>query len=243
MTEQANQPLPNNWNAISPNGETSILENANQIYDPKYLQFVQPTPFAIPPPPKKQRKERNQQQKVLPPALNGDFPCSNDAFIAAKNDPNITFSSQKLGFLPTTYWVKDINTFDEMVTKFFQRKNNSNCRFPHKLFNALTIVENDPEMWNLIGVKWVTHNIFKVDKYIFGRLLGITSIDGGLFHRQGNFPSHGFVEIQLSALNEMKTKYDLDDVDMDRVHMLQHRTGLFCKTSSEESITNCKWAE
>lgn len=44
---------------------------------------------------------------------------------------------------------------------------------------------------------WVKDTVFKVDKCVFGRLLGIKSYDGGLFHSQGNFPSHGFRELTL----------------------------------------------
>ncbi|KAH0786543.1 hypothetical protein GPJ56_009614 [Histomonas meleagridis] len=240
MNESAPQQIANRWTETPATGEAP-QETADQtVFDPKLFQYIPPTTFRSE---KKQRKERAQQQKTLPPILDDDSPCSNEAYNTAKNDPNLTFSAQKLGFLPASYWVKDQTTFDELITKFFQRKNNSNCRFPHKLYNALAIVENNQSMWNLVGVKWITDIIFKVDKYVFGRLLGISSIDGGLFHRQGNFPSHGFVEVPMDTMNEMRDKYDLDDVDLDRIHLIQHRTGLFSRNSSEESITNCRWSE
>jgi hypothetical protein len=117
--------------------------------------------------------------KVLPQDLDGDFPWSNAAYDAAVKNPSLIVSPQALGFLPSNYWLNQESTFGDLVTKFFQRKNNANCRFPHKLFNALSVVEKDKSMWNLMGVKWITDAVFKVDKLIFGRLLGITSIDGG----------------------------------------------------------------
>ena len=196
-----------------------------------------------PPRPKAKRPRSNQpRQKILPEALNDDGPASNTAYQAAMADATLTISPQELGFLPSSYWVTSDSTFSDLVTKFFQRKNNANCRFPHKLFNALAIVEHRDTMWNLIGARWVTDDVFKIDKYIFGRLLGINSIEGGLFHRQGNFPSHGFIELSMAEVDEMKKQYGgLEDVDMDRVRLLRHPGGLFTKASDEETINKCKW--
>jgi hypothetical protein len=87
----------------------------------------------------------------------------------------------------------------------------------------------------------VTDRIFKVDKLIFGRLLGITAIDGGLFHHQGNFPSHGFVEMGVEEL-EIGTTSSVSDVDRDRVRLFIHSGKMFHKNADELSITICKWA-
>jgi hypothetical protein len=116
------------------------------------------------------------------------------------------------------------------VTKFFQRKNSANCRFPHKLFHALSL-------FGLVGVRWVTDRIFKVDKYIFGRFLGIDSIDGGFFHRQGNIPSHGFAGLTAAEIRQVC----IANVDQDRVRLLYHKGNLFAKGSNEEVVTQCKW--
>jgi hypothetical protein len=132
-------------------------------------------------------------------------------------------------------------TFADLVTKFFQRKNNANCRFPHKLYNALALVDHSPALFSLIGVQWITDRIFKVDKLVFGRLLGITSIDGGLFHRQGNFPSHGFSELGSTELEGLRTVHDLADVDQDRVRLIYHKGNGFVKGSNEDAVTKCRW--
>jgi hypothetical protein len=62
-------------------------------------------------------------------------------------------------------------------------------RFLHKLVNALKITELDRSNFSLVGVAWVNDNVIKVDKVKFARFLGIKSVDGSLFHKQGNSPS------------------------------------------------------
>ncbi|OHT00776.1 hypothetical protein TRFO_07753 [Tritrichomonas foetus] len=215
--------------------------NSIQIIQQGQNQFVELIP---PPPVPQQRKAQRKSQpkaKVLPPDLNIEGPSSNKAYKIALVDAQLTVSPQALGFLPSNYWLNLDSTFGDLVTKFFQRKNNANCRFPHKLYNALSIVEQDPKMYNLLGVKWITDTVFKVDKLLFGRVLGISSIDGGLFHQQGNFPSHGFCEVSGQELEQLKTNYNLTDIDQDRVRLMHHPDGLFQKSSNEDDVNRCKW--
>ncbi len=206
---------------------------------PQYPPIIPQQNTTVQQPRKGSRK--TPKAKVLPSELDIDGPTSNETYKSALNDSQLTVSPQSLGFLPSNYWLNLDSTFGDLVTKFFQRKNNANCRFPHKLYNALSIVEQNPNMYNLLGVKWVTDKVFKVDKLLFGRVLGISSIDGGLFHQQGNFPSHGFCEVTGADLEQLKANYDLSDVDQDRVRLLHHSGNLFSKTSDEESVNRCKW--
>jgi hypothetical protein len=194
----------------------------------------------------KKAARRQKKGVVLPQGLPEDGPFSNEEYRAALVDPDLVFSPQALGFLPSNYWLAVNITFGDLVVKFFQRKNNSNCRFPHKLFNALAVVEQVPAFFRLFGVQWVTDQVIKVDKFVFARLLGITTIDGGLFHAQGNFPSHGFRELkadELAALRELcdSRNVDLENVDLERVRLLYHLHGAFTKGSNEENIAQCKW--
>ena len=221
---------------------TETLPMDGGVSFPFALQSV-PDAYAAVTPSKRVKRSKQPKEKVLPPDLNIDGPSSNAAYQATMADISVTFAPQALGFLPSNYWLNTDTTFSDMVTKFFHRKNNANCRFPHKLYNGLLIVDNNPQMYNLIGVKWVTDTVIKVDKLIFGRLLGISSIDGGLFHKQGNFPSHGFAEVSVAEVERLKQEYDLSDVDMDRVRLMYHKLGMFVKGSDEESVTKCKWVE
>lgn len=184
-------------------------------------------------------KNRPQKSKTLPFVLNGDFPESNENYTNALHDQSIVINPAEVGLVPSVFWVSPSVLFGDIVINFFQKKNNSNCRFPHKLFNGLQIVEQRPELYNFIGVKWLNNYVFKVDKYIFGRLLGITSYDGGLFHSQGNFPSHGFREVvgesELAGLG-----IDLSGIDFERVRVITHTNG-FAKDVDETTISQLKW--
>jgi hypothetical protein len=195
--------------------------------------------------PQKRRTRRAKtdapKPKDLPSALNGDGPESNAAYSRALEDPSLIIEPQRYGFYPSGYWLDQSSTFGDLVSKFFQRKNNSNCRFPHKLYNALLIVDADPRFYPLTGVQWVNDSVFKVDKILFGRLLGISSFDGGLFHAQGNFPSHGFKEVTIDLVEQLCPGIDLSDLDFDRVRLITHATGHFVRNIDEGFVGRIKW--
>jgi hypothetical protein len=128
-----------------------------------------------------------------------------------------------------------------LVKDFFQRKNHANSRFSHKLYNALKITLDDPFYVEFIGIEWVTDVVLKIDKRIFARLLAIKTVDGSLFHQQGNFPSHGFVELSEQTGLEYVPKEVLDGVDFDNVRLLVHQEGVFRRNCTEADIERCKW--
>jgi hypothetical protein len=152
-------------------------------YSPILFDFPEPKCGAEPP-----RLPFARAIRSPPPP--GDFQsaCTNRSLI---------FKPYKLGFLPIP-WTQRKRTFGDLVSGFFTRKSSANSRFLHKLTNALKIGEIDENYFELVGVAWLTDQVIKVDKMKFARLLGIKSIEGSLFHQQGNFPSHGFIEIGAS---------------------------------------------
>lgn len=193
---------------------------------------------------KRHRREKNipPRLKPLPPVLDTNGPDSNFIFNGALTNNDLQIDPADLNLIPNGYWISTGMSFSDLVTKFFRRKNNPNTRFPHKLFNALLIVESMPDMWNLIGVKWVTDTVFLCDKYIFGRLLGIQSFDGGLFHMQGNFPSHGFRELLPEEVQQCQG-VDLANIDFDRLRLLKHTVeDAFTRNSDEETVIALKWS-
>ncbi|KAH0787965.1 hypothetical protein GPJ56_008121 [Histomonas meleagridis] len=168
---------------------------------------------------------------------------SNATFITACNDPNLTFNPHLVGFIPSNLWPDHMITFGDIVANFFQKKNNANSRFSHKLFNALKLSELSPIYPQFVGVQWLTPLILRVDKRVFARLLGIKSIDGSLFHQQGNFPSHGFFEIGAGdAVKYCPPGIDLTGVDFENVRLLIHMEHRFRKGCTEADIEPCKWA-
>ena len=237
---------------LFPDGQSSESQTPklmNRIAQPLGLPVDGITPFPfmqnitdIISKPKRTKKNKEPKAKILPPELECDAVSSNQEYKAALLNQALIIKPIQLGFLPANYWVTEEYTFGNLVTGFFQKKNNSNCRFPHKLFNGLLLVQKQPHMYPLIGLMWITDNIFKVDKYVFGRLLGITTIDGGLMHSQGNFPSHGFKELSSDdVLALKKAGVNLDDVDFDRIRLMTHPNGKFTQSCTEEVLHSCKW--
>jgi hypothetical protein len=165
---------------------------------------------------------------------------SDSDFKAFCDDPDVLFSPRELGFLPL-YWAETQRTFGELVTSFFRKKNSSRTRFLHKLFNALKIQSLNPLYYEHVGVKWVTDTILMVDKDKFARLLGIKSIEGSLFRKQGNFPSHGFVELCAEEASGMVPDEALSYVDFDSVRLLRHAVGTFVRGCGPEVDETCRW--
>jgi hypothetical protein len=170
------------------------------------------------------------------PAANSDA-----EFAQVCNDRNIKFNPRQMGFIPRNFWLNQDFTFGELVSDFFQRKNNSNSRFSHKLYNALKIANEDPFYVEFLGVEWVSERILKIDKRVFARLLGIQTVDGSLFHQQGNFPSHGFVELSEREARAGLSDAEMEAVDYENVRLLTHQPGIFTRDCTEEDIARCKW--
>ena len=184
------------------------------------------------------REPSQRDRNVWPVELERDGPDSNDKFKAMIDDKEFVVRPRDLGLLPTSYWVESELTFGELLEKFFHKRNSIHARFSYKLFDALTLVEKFPELFAMVGVKWVTEKVLKVDKLVFGRLLGIQALDGALFHKQGNFPTHGFVQLAADERRELGVG---DGEDIERFHYLQHASGVFVRSATEDSVMHCKW--
>jgi hypothetical protein len=156
-------------------------------------------------------------------------------------DPDVMFNPARLGFIPHDFWPNEDVTFGDLVSDYFQRKNTSTSRFAHKLFNALRISDEDPFYSDFLGVEWVGDRVLKVDKRIFARLLGVRAIDGYLFHQQGNFPSHGFVELSETDARQSLPAEELEGVDYEIVRLLVHQKGIFVRGCSDKVFRQCRW--
>lgn len=148
---------------------------------------------------------------------------------------------QALHFVPENSWTQQTVTLQSLQEDYFGRKNNVNRRFEHKLWNALRITSMYPNMVKVVGVMWVTESIIKVYKYPFAKLLNISAVDGGLFHKQGNFTRHGFVVLTDADAKAKVPVEHLHDVDYRDVLLLTHSSGQFTMMSSEGTISSCKW--
>ncbi|EAX95303.1 hypothetical protein TVAG_270940 [Trichomonas vaginalis G3] len=180
-----------------------------------------------------QVKQKENRQKFTP--------IEDAHFTEALSDTALIVNPVKLGFIPRSRWVDKDFTFGELVAEFFQKKNNASCRFSYKLYNALKLSTLDSKFDSLVGVKWINDYVLHVDKIKFAHLLGIKSIDGSLFHQQGNFPSHGFIEMNTKDVDKLKSEYDVSDVDYENIRLLTHVDKIFVRNCTERDLESCKW--
>jgi hypothetical protein len=164
-------------------------------------------------------------------------PPADPEFARVLQDPTLTLNPCHLGFIPTPLWPDENIAFGVLVRSYFQRRNVSVGRFRHKLFNALRISTECPALRRHLGIEWVSPKVLRVEKSSFARLLNIKVIEGGLFHRQGNFPSHGFVEVSRSELPAEAIR----GADLDHFAFLMHAEGLFTKDVDGEALNDWKW--
>jgi hypothetical protein len=146
-----------------------------------------------------------------------------------------------LHFLPEAGWSQQCVSLQGLHGDYFGRKNNVNRRFEHKLWNALRLTSAFPTMTKLVGVVWVTDSVIKVYKQPFAKLLSIAAIDGGLFHKQGNFTRHGFVILSDAQAREKVPPEHLVDVDFRDILLIEHQRGQFTALSSPDTIAACRW--
>ena len=152
---------------------------------------------------------------------------------------NVTLNPLRMGFIPSYFWVDKEVPLVDLVYDFFQRKNHANCRFFHKLYNALRMGSISDIYAEIAGVQWITDTVFKVNKGQFARLLGIKAIEGSLFHQQGNFPTHGFVELNIQQAKILCPAYNLNLIDFDDVRLMIHQPGIFTRTCNEAQLMTC----
>jgi hypothetical protein len=161
---------------------------------------------------------------------------SDQMFADVSHNANVTLNPAALGFIPVYFWPNKEFQFGDLVCDFFQRKNNVNSRFLHKLYNALRISTLSQTWAELVGVSWAAPFVIRVTKGQFARLLGLKAVDGSLFHQQGNFTTHGFVELNRDQAMMYCGGVDLSTVDFDNVRLLVHQPGIFVNTCTEQQI-------
>ncbi|KAK8884416.1 hypothetical protein M9Y10_043526 [Tritrichomonas musculus] len=165
-----------------------------------------------------------------------------DLFIEICNDKSHQINPHQLGFIPANFWLDESYQFGDIVRDFFHRKNHPSCRFSHKLFNALKLTESNKSYFAFTGVEWKSEKVLHVNKIRFARLLGIKSINGSLFHQQGNFPAFGFTELPMHEIQKLFGEEVIQSIDIEVDHYLIHSPGVFVSNCSEQDIADeIKW--
>lgn len=226
-------------------GQFSLQQNQNNPQQPQQKASPAPAPTTIveskPKVIPKQSKNVFTVRNCIPPNVFSNMqPCEN-LFDACMANLTFAFDPKALGFIPLSFWPETIAPFSSLVTDFFRKKNNPRCRFHYKLYNALKMTTAFPYITPVIGVEWISDYILLVHKNEFARLLGISTIEGCLFHKQGNFSAYGFVspdpEEAIKVLGEEKYR------NFDYVHgkLLVHKDRKFHRNCTESEIENCRW--
>lgn len=155
-------------------------------------------------------------------------------------DSSTIINPSQIGLIPHDFWRKFTScTFQQLVETYFHKRNSSPYRFTFKLYNALVLTEKYPSLLPLIGVTWQTNKVIKIFKTPFSRLIGTRVADNSLFHKQGNFPTHGFQE--LTSEEAMAQNIDIRQIDFDEVRLLIHLDDKFYRHCGEKVINSCIW--
>ena len=176
------------------------------------------------------------------PKVNGDgfrrwsLPAVSPTQEASKKDADSLLATMvypnKLQLVPTDEWKNQENVcLKSLIESHFRARSTRRLRFEHKLWNALAITKQHPELMSIIGISWETENIIRVTRDIFGALLGLTRPTAALFNPQGSFHSHGFTEVLID------NKEDLDR----NARFFVHSSGKFNQFSTPEDLLTCKW--
>lgn len=180
---------------------------------------------------------QNSHEVYLPDVTEED-----KEFIELCKNKSFLVNPHQIGFIPQEYFLNQYYSFGDLVIHYFHKKNNPNCRFTHKLYNAIKLGEAFPDYLKFIGVSWLTRDVIHVSKNRFARLLGIKTVDGSLFHRQGNFKSLGFRELLNNEIVQEIGSAKLESMNCDIDKLLKHEQGIFVKDGDVQQILEmCKW--
>lgn len=171
------------------------------------LPMPAPRPAAPVPPPvwALVQVQRPVQISQPPPQLQQGY---------SKFDPNAPIIyPQELHFIPTSEWNSQAYSLIDLRLLFFTRRNGIGRVFPIKLYHALLITKKFPDSYWYTGVMWVTETVMKVNAHVFANLLGIHAVQGGLFHKQGNFTRHQFTQIMIQNSPQFQAMPECADVD------------------------------
>lgn len=145
-----------------------------------------------------------------------------------------------LRLYPTDIWDSSRLTAKQVVEQYFKRRSSKKMPFHYKLYNALQITSQHPNLVGVFGAQWITDTVFKIYRLPFANLLGVASINGALFNKQGSLPTHGFLTVFPQHLYGIRPHL-IADVDNDSVRMFRHISPYFHINATESELTKCRW--
>lgn len=134
-------------------------------------------------------------------------PTQVPSFEDVYNDETCIINPTQIHLLPEKYWSQQSPTltFAQMVNSYFKQNRTQNSTFMLKLYNLLLISINYPILEKALGVRWVNDNVIEVSRSGLVNIFNLreNTVDGSMFHRQGNFPTHKFIEVNESNFQQL----------------------------------------
>ena len=148
----------------------------------------------------------------------------------------------ELNFVPKEQWITNKITVRYVFENFFKARSTKNLRFEHKLWNALSLSKYRPDLIPYLGIFWLSKDLMKVNRDIFGALINVTKPAAALFNSQGSFLTHGFVEVskEEAMLSGIPLQFILD-VDESIIRLFRHRSRFLTADSTKGDILCCRW--
>lgn len=178
------------------------------------------------------KKQKSSPTPIIPQLLT----VGDSEFMTLCGDQDVRFNPKSLGFIPYSYWNDEELTFGDLVRNYFQKRNDPNCHFYQKLYNALLITTDDPFYAEFLGVEWITDCVLMVDESVISRLFGFKRPDTSLFHRHGFFSTYGFTELCSSDATALISKTNLAEINFDHVRLLIHKDHIFTKFCNVDAL-------
>lgn len=151
---------------------------------------------------------------------------------------------KKLKLLPREIWGSKppARLFSELSTSFF-RRNGRNIRFNFKLHNLLMITKECPQRYPVVGVLFIGPEYILVNGEVLAKVLGVKtdSYRAALFHQQGNFKTHGFVELfpQNIDRNLLFPQYRDININAENESIFTHE--YYNINSNQEDVESMRW--
>lgn len=201
-----NNDMPPMESAISPDYYEPM--NLNSIpdeihFDPNSFNPIQqPIPMASPSPQMQYCIDMNQQQIPDQPFFD-NYPTFEDVY----NDSTCILNPMELHLLPEKYWSQQPSTmtFAQIVNTYFKQNRTQNSTFMLKLYNLLLISIQCPILEKALGARWLNDNVIDISRSGLINIFNVreNTVDGSMFHRQGNFSTHKFIEINESNFQQL----------------------------------------
>ena len=194
----------------------------------------------------------NSSQFFLPNSMYIFTPCfltmyKPMTFEEAYSNKALTINPFELELVPRSYWFhlpREI-VFKSIIDDYFKQKRCKYGTFIFKLYNILVITSKIPALEFAMGARWVGPRVIEVSRKGVLNVFNIQekNVDGALFHKQGNFQTHNFIEISMNNYKEYEFySYKVNNNTEDVIRYYAHAPNIFThRIISEEELSQIRY--